>query len=80
MGFNRKGGWAKKNHGLKHDWYKNLPNIYAPSGRILLPKEIASLATYWLSDESGPVSGQVIDLEQYPMIGRNISKDPLNLT
>ena len=48
--------------------------------RILLPKEIASLATYWLSDESGPVSGQVIDLEQYPMIGRNISKDPLNLT
>ncbi|OUU48079.1 MAG: short-chain dehydrogenase [Flavobacteriaceae bacterium TMED68] len=70
----------KKNHGLKHDWYKNLPNIYAPSGRILLPEEIASLATYWLSDESGPVSGQVIDLEQYPMIGRNISKDPLNLT
>ena len=70
----------KKNHGLKHNWYKNLPNIYAPSGRILLPKEIASLATYWLSDESGPVSGQVIDLEQYPMIGRNISKDPLNLT
>jgi len=70
----------KKNHGLKHDWYKNLPNIYAPSGRILLPEEIASLATYWLSDESGPISGQVIDLEQYPMIGRNISKDPLNLT
>ncbi len=70
----------KKNHGLKHDWYKNLPNIYAPSGRILLPEEIASLATYLLSDESGPVSGQVIDLEQYPMIGRNISKDPLNLT
>ena len=30
----------KKNHGLKHDWYKNLPNIYAPSGRILYLKKL----------------------------------------
>ncbi|MDR0791919.1 MAG: SDR family oxidoreductase [Chitinophagaceae bacterium] len=65
----------KKEHGLAEDWYKDIPSVYAPSGRILLPKEIAAAAVYWLSDESGPVSGQVVDLEQYPFIGRNPPKD-----
>jgi len=65
----------KKKHGLADDWYKDLPPVYAPSGRILLPKEIAAAAVYWLSDESGPISGQVVDLEQYPFIGRNPPKD-----
>ncbi len=65
----------KKEHGLKNDWFKELPDIYAPSGKIILPDEIATSAIYWLSDESGPISGQVVDLEQYPMIGRNMSKD-----
>ena len=69
----------KKEHGLKDKWYEELPDIYAPSGKILLPDQIASSAVYWLSDESGPVSGQVVDLEQYPMLGRNISKDPSNI-
>ncbi len=32
-------------------------------------------AVYWLSDEAGPVSGQVVDLEQYPFIGRNPAKE-----
>ena len=65
----------KRDHGLPHDWYKELPKVYAPSGRILLPDEIAAAAVYWLSDECGPVSGQVVDLEQYPFIGRNPPKD-----
>jgi len=40
------------------------------------PKKIAAAAVYWLADESGPVSGQVVDLEQYPFIGRrNPPKD-----
>ncbi|SMO73654.1 SDR family NAD(P)-dependent oxidoreductase [Fodinibius sediminis] len=65
----------KHNHGLDEDWYKELPKRYAPAGRILWPKEIAAAAIYWLSDESGPVSGQVVDLEQYPYIGRNAPKD-----
>jgi NAD(P)-dependent dehydrogenase (short-subunit alcohol dehydrogenase family) len=65
----------KKQHGLSEDWYKELPSVYAPAGRILFPKEIAAAAVYWLSDESGPVSGQVVDLEQYPFIGRNPPKD-----
>ena len=65
----------KKEHGLAEDWYKKLPSGYAPAGRILLPSEIAAAAIYWLSDESGPISGQVMDLEQYPFIGRNPPKD-----
>ena len=65
----------KKDHGLAEDWYKDLPSVYAPSGRILSPKEIAAAAVYWLSDESGPISGQVLDLEQYPFVGRNPPKD-----
>lgn len=66
----------KREHGLSEDWYKGIPDVYAPSGRILWPEEIAAAAIYWLSDECGPVSGQVVDLEQYPFVGRNPPKDP----
>ena len=65
----------KKDHGLPADWYKDLPSVYAPAGRIILPEEIAAGAVYWLADESGPISGQVVDMEQYPFIGRNPPKD-----
>ena len=65
----------KREHGLSEDWYKDIPRVYAPSGRILAPVEIAAASIYWLGDESGPVSGQVVDLEQYPFIGRNPPKD-----
>jgi NAD(P)-dependent dehydrogenase (short-subunit alcohol dehydrogenase family) len=65
----------KKKHGLANDWYKHLPKVYAPSGRIIQPSEIAAAAVYWLSDECGPISGQVVDLEQHPFIGRNPPKD-----
>jgi NAD(P)-dependent dehydrogenase (short-subunit alcohol dehydrogenase family) len=65
----------KKQHGLAEDWYKDLPSVYAPAGRILWPEEIAAAAIYWLADESGPISGQVVDLEQHPFIGRNPPKD-----
>jgi NAD(P)-dependent dehydrogenase (short-subunit alcohol dehydrogenase family) len=65
----------KRSQGLADDWYKDLPRTYAPAGRILKPEEIAAAAIYWLADESGPVSGQVVDLEQYPFIGRNPPKD-----
>ncbi|MEB2774903.1 SDR family oxidoreductase [Algoriphagus sp. D3-2-R+10] len=66
----------KKEHGLSDTWYKDLSKLYAPAGRIIWPEEIAAATIYWLSDESGPISGQVVDLEQFPMIGRNIPKDP----
>ena len=65
----------KQSQGLPDDWYKDIPAVYAPSGRILWPAEIAAAAVYWLADESGPVSGQVVDLEQYPFMGRNPPKN-----
>ena len=65
----------KRLHGLADDWFNNIPSVYAPSGRILWPEEIAAAAIYWLSDECGPVSGQVVDIEQHPFIGRNPPKD-----
>lgn len=65
----------KREHGLRDDWYTDLPKVYAPAGRILWPEEIAAAAVYWLAVESGPISGQVVDLEQHPFIGRNPPKD-----
>ena len=68
---------ARRKHeqGLPVDWYKDVPPVFAPSGRILRPAEIAAAAIYWLADESGPISGQIVDLEQYPLIGRNPPKN-----
>ena len=69
----------KREHGLADDWYKDIPPVYAPSGRILWPEEIAACCAWLLADECGPVSGQVFDLEQYPFIGRNPPKDATNV-
>jgi NAD(P)-dependent dehydrogenase (short-subunit alcohol dehydrogenase family) len=66
----------KREHGLRDDWYADLPKKFAPSGRILKPEEIAAAVVYWICDDCGPISGQVCDLEQYPVIGRNPPKDP----
>jgi NAD(P)-dependent dehydrogenase (short-subunit alcohol dehydrogenase family) len=61
----------KVKEGLPPDWHEHPPAAFAPSGRILKPEEVAAAAVYWVSDESRPVSGTVMELEQYPVIGRN---------
>jgi NAD(P)-dependent dehydrogenase (short-subunit alcohol dehydrogenase family) len=66
----------KREQGLPEDWYKNLNDVIAPAGRILLPSEIAAAAIYWISDESNSISGQVVDIDQHPFLGRNPPKDP----
>ena len=58
---------------------KDLPPMYAPAGRILYPEEIAAAAVYWMSDEAGPISGQIVELEQFPMVGRNPPRDAEHL-
>lgn len=65
----------KREHGLPDNWVEQLPSEFAPAGRILRPEEIAAAAVYWLGDESGPVSGQTVELEQHPFIGRNPPKN-----
>ena len=61
--------------GLPPDWPGRLPALVAPSGGLIGPETIANAAVFWLSDESVPVSGSVVNLEQYPMIGRNPPKE-----
>jgi NAD(P)-dependent dehydrogenase (short-subunit alcohol dehydrogenase family) len=60
--------------GLPADWPEQIDPVYAPTGRIMPPEKIAAAAVYWLSDESRPISGSVVELEQYPVIGRNPTK------
>ncbi len=65
----------KTEQGLPEDWPRLLGDQFAPSGRIFDPAEIAAAAVYFLSDECGPVSGSVLDIEQHPFIGRNPAKE-----
>lgn len=65
----------KKEQGLQNDWYEHISPDFAPAGRIFWPDEISAAAVYLLSDECGPVSGQVVDLGQYPFLGRNLPKE-----
>jgi NAD(P)-dependent dehydrogenase (short-subunit alcohol dehydrogenase family) len=58
--------------GREDDWHKAVPPLFAPSGSILSPEMVAEHALFWLSDRSAPVTGQVYDVEQFPMIGRQV--------
>ncbi len=57
--------------GLPSDWPDQVPPTFAPSGRLMQPEDIAAAAVYWLGEESRPVSGAVVDVEQYSLYGRN---------
>ncbi|MHC4400484.1 MAG: SDR family NAD(P)-dependent oxidoreductase [Planctomycetota bacterium] len=57
--------------GLPPDWPEKVSKTDAPIGRLLEPEEIAAAAVWWLGDGSRPFSGSVVDLEQYPFLGRN---------
>lgn len=64
----------KRKEGLPEDWPTKIPKAYAPAGRILTPEEIAWAAVYFLSDEAALINGAILDLEQFPLIGRNPPK------
>ena len=65
----------KKEQGMKDNWFEDISDFFAPSGRIFKPEEIANMAVFLLSDHCGPISSQVFDMEQFPLIGRNMPKD-----
>lgn len=62
---------TQQREGRKPGWEKQVPALFAPTGQIMQPAEIAAHAAFWLSDDSAPVSGQIYEVEQYPLIGRN---------
>ncbi|MDX1520209.1 MAG: SDR family oxidoreductase [Anaerolineae bacterium] len=60
----------KISEGLPEGWSDHPDPADVPTGRMTQPEEIAAHAAFWLSDDSRPISGSVIELEQYPIIGR----------
>jgi NAD(P)-dependent dehydrogenase (short-subunit alcohol dehydrogenase family) len=65
---------VQERQGNPPDWYERVPKEWAPSGRLILPEEIAAAVVYWIGDESRPISGSVVELAQFPLIGRNPPK------
>jgi len=60
----------KISEGLPENWPQTRSGEEVPSGRMTQPENIASHAAFWLSDQSRPISGSVLELEQFPVIGR----------
>ena len=52
----------QESEGQPADWAQHVP---FPSGRLLLPDEIARFAVMFVEDAGGPVSGAVMDLNQH---------------
>lgn len=61
--------------GLQEDWHQNIPREFAPRGSIQTPEEIARMALPFVAGDFRPVSGSSIELEQFPVIGRNPVKE-----
>lgn len=60
--------------GLEVGWHKNLDRNAIPMGEMSTPENLAHAAVYWLSNESYPFTGSVVELEQFSIIGRNPEK------
>ncbi len=61
----------KIHEGLPEDWHQNISREFAPRGSLQTPDEIARMALPFVAGEFRPVSGSTIELEQFPVIGRN---------
>jgi NAD(P)-dependent dehydrogenase (short-subunit alcohol dehydrogenase family) len=61
----------KRQDGLPADWPDRLDKVDIPSGKMTTPEQVAAVVAFWLSDESRPFAGTVMELEQYPFAGRN---------
>lgn len=62
----------KQKEGFPDHWESKIPKIYTPSGRLLRPDDVARHVVFWASEASAPANGVVYELEQYPVIGRNL--------
>ena len=70
----------KRNQGFSENWESKIPSTYAPSGHLIHPEDVARHAVFWASDVSAPANAVVYELEQYPVVGRNlINEIPLDI-
>jgi len=60
----------KVREGLSKDWPTQVPREHAPGGRIFQPAEIAHFAVAFLGEPAALVNGSIVDLEQFPLVGR----------
>lgn len=51
--------------GRPPDWIQHIPSTYIPSGGLIMPEAIAAAVVFWLGDESRPITGAAVDLEQF---------------
>jgi len=65
----------KREAGFPDDWPDNLPREVVPAGRMTKPQELAASVVFFLSTESFPANGVVVDMEQHPILGRNPEKE-----
>lgn len=65
----------KLEDGLPEGWPEKLDKGVVPTGKMTRPSEVANVVAFWLGDDSRPFAGTVLDLEQYPFLGQNPSKD-----
>ena len=65
----------KEREGLPPGWPGTLGPDVAPSGKLLSPEVIAHFALAFVDPAAGAVNGAVVNLEQYPVIGRNPEKE-----
>lgn len=65
----------KISEGMPPDWHEHPPAAFAPSGKLMTPELIAGAGVFWIGDESRPISGSVLEVEQYPVVGRNPIKE-----
>lgn len=66
----------KMTEGMSEGWPDHPPALDVPTGQMTQPQHIAAHVVFWLSDESKPISGSVIDLEQFPVVGRMPLRNP----
>ncbi len=65
----------KTYHGAEDGWLKKAEEA-RPWGRLLKPEEVARAVAYLSSDESGLMSGSIIDFDQQVMGAGNSPPDP----
>ena len=65
----------KMTEGLPEDWPSRVPRSVAPGGRLFGPDDVAWAAVFLMSDEAQLINGAVLDVEQFPVVGRNPVKE-----